>query len=152
MKITKEQLKSIILEELNEMMPRNPNANRQKMSKANIYTITKIANELAKKYNLSARLAGVRPKDVRKQSLVRWGYALDLQVGDFRYSVEIRRRGQDYEIDQGTMDSWNNNGFSTNIDGEDMFMDRGKEFRIELEKMIREMFKQTGAPKIRLNK
>ena len=152
MKLTKEKLENIISEELNEMMPRNPNANRQKMSKANIYTITKIANQLAKKYNLSARLAGVRPKDTSKMSNVRWGYALDLQVGDFRYSVEIRRRGEDYEIDQGVMDSWNDNGFSSVVRGRDMFMDRGREFEIELEKMIKDMFKQTGAPKIRLRK
>ena len=50
------------------------------------------------------------------------------------------------------MDSWNDNGFSTVVRGRDMFMDRGREFRIELEKMIKDMFKQTGAPKIRLTK
>jgi len=152
MKITKEQLKKIIKEELNEMVPRNPNANRQKMTRANIYAITKIANELAKKYNLSARLAGVRPKDTGRMSNVRWGYALDLFVGDTRYSIEINRRGDDYEIDQGVMDNWNDNGFATSVSGRDMFMDRGQDFKIELEKMIKDMFKQTGAPKIRLTK
>jgi len=151
MKITKEQLEKIILEELNEMLPRDPNVNRQKMTKANIYTIQKIANELAKKHNLSTRLAGVRPEDTRNPSNVRWGYALDLYVGETRYSIEINRRGGDYEIDQGVKDSWNNSGWSTNVAGKDMFADRGEEFRTELEKMIQDMFTKT-APKIRLTK
>jgi len=150
MKITKEQLKNIIKEELDSMMSEAPTTQGRLVSAVN-GMLQRRANALAKKHNLSPRLAGIRPEDTRNPSNVRWGYALDLNLGKYRYTVDINRSRDQYIIDQGYGDSWYKGNPIVHT-AESIYGDKAAKFTSDLESMIEDMLKSTKAPKIRLNR
>ena len=150
MKLTEKQLKTIILEELDDLMSEAPMSRNRLVSAVN-GMLQRRADALAKKHNLSPRLAGIRPEDTRKPSNVRWGYALDLNLGRDRFTVDISRSGDRYFIDQGYGDSWYK-GNPIVHSAESIYEDKATKFTSDLESMIEDMLKSTKAPKIRLGR
>ena len=150
MKLTNKQLKQIILEELDSMIAEAPMSQSRLVSAVN-NMLQRRANTLAKKHNLSPRLAGIRPKDTSNPSNVRWGYALDLNLGNNRYTVEIRRSGDQYFLDQGYGDSWYK-GSPIAHSADSIYQDKATKFTSDMESMIEDMLKSTKAPKIRLRR